>query len=536
MTVEPLASLAQILPATGLVLIGTTSTLSAMWSQIEFACCGVVPAGCVLVEPGANLESFGAIGHLPPIIGTLENLVELQSRRRFRLALVSLPAGMAPQLARLRAGLDRLALPHHVVPTLAELLTPSPPPPPPPPPIATLRAAPQLDPASLIGRTHYGLDRRAVGAILTGRRVLITGAGGSIGSELARVAAGFDPERVILMERAENSLFNIDHHLGRRFPSVARKAVLHDVVDARTTARLIAEHKPDVVFHAAAHKHVPLMEDHPGQALDNNLFGTRSIADACADAGVGRFVLISSDKAVNPTSVMGATKRVAEMYVQGLARQAGHSTLCSVVRFGNVLASACSVVPIWQQQIAEGGPVTVTDPRMTRYFMTIPEAATLVAQAAALSARPGTAPVYVLDMGEPIRIFDLAVRFVRMHGLEPVVRAAGQFAAGVPMPRLDPADAEPGAATIELVMSGVRPGEKLFEQLAYAAEQLEPTAHPGINCWAGHSASDVAPLDNARLIAEMDAIRGPGGDRARVLEALRRFVPEFVSPSESAAA
>lgn len=522
------ATLSAVLPATGLVLIGTTGTLRAMWSQLQASSTSIVPAGCVLVEAGGAFDASGAIHDLPPILGALDNLVELHARRRFRLALVSLPAGLGPQLDRLRAGLNRLELPHAVVPTLAELLTPA------PAPIKKLNAAPALDPATLIGRTHYGLDRRAVGAIITGQRVLITGAGGSIGSELARVAAGFDPERIILMERGENALFTIDHQLGRRFPSVARKAVLHDVVDADTTARLVAQYKPEVVFHAAAHKHVPLMEDHPGHALENNVFGTRAIADACAAAGVGRFVLISTDKAVNPTSVMGATKRAAEMYVQGLARRGDHGTLCSVVRFGNVLASACSVVPIWQQQIAEGGPVTVTDPRMTRYFMTIPEAATLVAQAAALSALPGVAPVYVLDMGAPVRIFDLAVRFIRMHGLEPVVKP-GQLPAEA-CPTLDPADAEPGASRIDLIFTGSRPGEKLHEQLAYAVEQLRPTAHPGINCWAGQTPSDVAPLDATRLAADLDPLRGNRADRARVLDALRRHVPEFTQTRESAAA
>jgi len=276
--------------------------------------------------------------------------------------------------------------------------------------------APRIDLAALIGRTPHEMDREAVGRVLRGRRVLITGAGGSIGGELARVAAEFEPSLLVLMERAENALFEIDRQMARHFPGVQRKAVLHDVVDAEATLRLCQKITPQVVFHAAAHKHVPLMEDHPAHAVTNNLFGTKSIADAAVAVGAERFVMISSDKAVNPTSVMGATKRLAEMYVRGLGGEIanrkspianeGQGTRLSMVRFGNVLGSAASVLTIWAQQIAEGGPLTITDPRMTRYFMTIPEAATLVVQSAALEA--GGVGVFVLDMGEPVRIVELA--------------------------------------------------------------------------------------------------------------------------------
>ncbi len=388
----------------------------------------------------------------------------------------------------------------------------------------------EIDPALLIGRSHYGLDRASVGAMLSGKRVLITGAGGSIGSELARLVAGFNPERLILMERAENALFSIDHQLARRFPGVARSAVLHDVVEAEHTMAIVGKQRPHVVFHAAAHKHVPLMEDHPSHAVNNNLFGTKAIADAAKACGAERFVLISTDKAVNPTSVMGATKRLAEMYVSSLAGQGpGAGTCFSMVRFGNVLASACSVIPIWAAQLADGAPITITDPRMTRYFMTIPEAATLVMQAGGLSSDATSAPLYVLDMGEPVRIFDLALRFARLSGYQPRVRLE-TLPEGLALPMFDASVPDPTAPAAEVVFSGIRPGEKLFEQLAYAAENLAPTSHPGIGCWrAGAGATGGSRAAATAMIEDMGTVRrwAANGEPQQVLKLLRKHVPEM---------
>ena len=512
---------ASVLPSTGVVLIGTVGTLRSLWGQIESTFPGVIPSGCVLVEGGTpGAWSHGRIRDLPPVLGGLDLLIELHTRLRFKLALVSLPPGLDSVSARIAAGLLRLGLPHRVIPSLESILTAK----------AAPARTPEINPVELIGRTHYGLDRRAVARIVTGKRVLITGAGGSIGGELTRVVAGFAPESIILMERSENSLFTIDRQLGRSFSSIKRKAVLHDVVDEARTRAILEDERPHLVFHAAAHKHVPLMEDHPSAAIENNLFGTKSIADASVAAGVERFVMISSDKAVNPTSVMGATKRLAELYVSGLARAtaltAPGGTLLSMVRFGNVLASACSVIPIWTEQLLSGGPITVTDPRMTRFFMTIPEAATLVVQAAALTARPGAAPVYVLDMGEPIRILDLAVRLTRLHGYEPQIQGEAHtdtspdnYTPSTPMP---------------IAFTGIRPGEKLHEELAYAAENLLPAGHPGINSWAAQSgaSSDSRIPNPTELIAAFEPVRraGEGGvlpERSRVLDLIRRWVPEM---------
>ena len=396
-----------------------------------------------------------------------------------------------------------------------------------------------IDYAHLIGRKPYEADHRAVAGVLTGKRVLITGAGGSIGSELVRVACAYEPELVVLMERSENALFEIDRLMREQFPSVARKAVLHDVVDEHGTNQIMQALRPHVVFHAAAHKHVPLMEDHPGHAVTNNLFGTKAIADAALKAGCERFVMISSDKAVNPASVMGATKRLAELYIRHLStRPEAASTRLSMVRFGNVLGSACSVLTIWGQQLAAGGPLTVTDPRMTRYFMTIPEAATLVIQSAALppsaatggkaSTRSDQAGVFVLDMGGPIRILDLAARFARAHGLRVRIREESLDAALLPALQEWMWDRRAWLAghgsgpEVEVVFTGIRPGEKLYEELAYAAELLEPTSHPGVQAWAGEGELGDIPL----MLRELDAIRFLG-DRSAIVESLRRHVPEM---------
>ena len=501
------------------VLIGTRETIPELVSQLGTMAAPPRAVGCILVEEVPESR------RRHPVLGSIEDLPSLASNLGLRLGVVSLPASMGPTIRRIRATLASLGMAERFVPPLSELLSRA--------PVAGPSAtSPNIDMEDLIGRTPHGIDRRAVARLLEGKRVLVTGAGGSIGSELVRIVATFHPERIILMERSENALFEIDRQLARRFPGVARAAVLHDVVDADRTLRLLVEHRPHVVFHAAAHKHVPLMEDHPSHAVENNFFGTKSIADASLATGAERFVMISSDKAVNPRSVMGATKRLAEMYVQGLHAQrrstggqhgTGHTTAFCMVRFGNVLGSACSVLPIWSGQIAEGGPVTVTDPRMTRYFMTIHEAATLVIQAAAMT-RPDApaAGVFVLDMGEPVRILELAQRLVVASGFEPEIVGPGA-------PRIEAPAAD--RAPMEIRVTGIRPGEKLHEELAYAAEQLAPTEHPGVNLWVGDA--DAVP-NQAMLVAELSAVRSTH-DRRTVLEAIRRHIPTLVAPADTTA-
>jgi FlaA1/EpsC-like NDP-sugar epimerase len=474
---------------------------------------GIAPAACIDIAAKSGPRSLGT-------------LHKLHATEAFTVALVCLPAEASVAAMKARSLLRSLKIVERVIPTFAELIEA-------PAPIRALGG--EIDLVELIGRTPYGIDRRAVERILAGKRVLITGAGGSIGSELCRIAATFHPEQLIMMERSENALFEIDRQMARRFPHVSRKAVLHDVVDAEQTLRHLVALKPHAIFHAAAHKHVPLMEDHPSHAVTNNLFGTKSIADAALAVGAERFVMISSDKAVNPTSVMGATKRLAEMYVQSMGSTArpravpgASTTSFTMVRFGNVLGSACSVLPIWGSQLAEGGPITVTDPRMTRYFMTINEAATLVIQAGAIDARAGETPsILVLDMGEPIRIAELAQRFVRLHGFEPECESGGQD--GKIATSQDGQVASPASNAIDIIFTGARPGEKIHEELAYAAEALLPTPYPGIMALAG---SVHADFDVASMVADFSALRTTT-DREAVLAAIRRHVPEMAPPPQT---
>lgn len=540
---------AGVLPATGVVLIGTRQTIEGLRAQVEGLERSPVLAGCILVgAPRGDAagqrgpSAAWPVGAQVPVLGGAGDLPALNARYHFRFALVCIPAAMADALAGVRSTLDTLGIPYRVIPALGDLLAA----PASDDPASSVRAlsvrpAPAarpapLDLAALVGRKPYALDHAAVERVLAGKRILITGAGGSIGSELARVAARLRPELLILMERSENALFDIDRQLAERFPGVPRKAILHDVVDADGTLRHLVSLRPHAVFHAAAHKHVPLMEDHPGHAVTNNLFGTKAIADAAVAVGAERFVMISTDKAVNPVSVMGASKRLAEMYVRSLGFQS-RSTRLSMVRFGNVLGSACSVLTIWTAQLAEGGPITVTDPRMTRYFMTIPEAATLVIQSSTVppadgGGGEGGAPVYVLDMGEPVRILDLACRFLRAHGLEPRIRWE---TLADPSLRCDDIAADDAAAgtgpTMDIVFTGARPGEKLHEELAYAAEQLRPTGAPGINAWAGPAPEGPDATWTAaglEMIADLSAVRA-SSDRAAVLAAMRRYIPELPS-------
>ncbi len=537
---------------------------------------GVVIAGAVRVASAECPVPSAQLG--VPELGETSDLPMVAARYGVKTALVCVPAGMREERERVADALRQAGIEARWVVAMEDVLGGTSVDVPPP---SSLRsdtspagageggrqhrfagAAPSIDLAALIGRKPYEMDRGAISAILRGKCVMITGAGGSIGAELAKVAAGFEPSLLVLMERAENALFEIDRQIARHFPGVQRKAVLHDVVDAEATLRLCEKLRPHAVFHAAAHKHVPLMEDHPAHAVTNNLFGTKSIADAAVACGAERFVMISSDKAVNPTSVMGGTKRLAEMYVRGIgakkqgsmgAEGAGErGTRLSMVRFGNVLGSAASVLTIWAQQIAEGGPITITDPRMTRYFMTIPEAATLVVQSATLDvagaavpppsslrsdtspARAGEVGVFVLDMGEPVRIVDLARRFVRAHGFEP--REVGKFGPQVAI-GAGRTQSLPGCGTIDLSFTGIRPGEKLHEELAYAAEQLRPTAHPGIRAWAGPGFGADVAAGVREMVAELDAARFDANP-ARVVEAIRRHVPEMrsaqISPEQAA--
>lgn len=365
-----------------------------------------------------------------------------------------------------------------------------------------------IDVADLLGRAQTVLDRDAMGRLIADRAVLVTGAGGSIGAELARQIAALAPSRIVLVDHSEYNLYTIDLELSREFPELERVALLTDVRDRNRTFRTIGEARPDLVFHAAALKHVPIVENNPCEGALTNVVGTANVADACRDAGVAAMVLISTDKAVNPSNVMGATKRAAESYCQALDIEGlaggGGATRFVVVRFGNVLGSTGSVVPLFQKQLAAGGPLTVTHPDVTRYFMTVREAVELVLQASSLhQVSPGH--VFVLEMGEPVRIIDLARQMIRLAGRRP-------------------------DKDVEIKLIGLRKGEKLHERLFYEEEELQPTEAPGILVAAPRAAEGVFLK---RLVVDL-AAAGGRDDVANTIAILRQIVPEY-SPQPASA-
>lgn len=358
----------------------------------------------------------------------------------------------------------------------------------------------------ILGREQAVLDRPAMRAFIAGKRVLVTGAGGSIGSELVRQVVLLEPASILLFDQSEYQLYLIDQELRDIAPHLPRHAVIGDVRDAAHLARTFATFKPEIVFHAAAIKHVPLSEDNPEQAVLTNVMGSKNVADACVAHNVAVMVQVSTDKAVNPLSVMGATKRAAEIYCQMLAQDGG-ITRFTTVRFGNVLNSAGSVVPLFQKQIARGGPVTVTHRDMLRYFMSISEAVQLVLQAAVLNTSTNDrAPIFVLDMGEPVRIEELACQMIRLAGLKPY-------------------------EDIPIVFTGLRPGEKLFEELFHDAENLMETSHQSIRLARARN------LDRARTMAAIDALiaAAHAGDKSPIRGLIQAIVPEY-QPSTGVAA
>ncbi len=488
------------------IIVGTAQACSLVIRQLAVLETSPEVVGVVLVDSSSATTIEGIA-----VLGSVDELIGLCANHEIASAIVTLPASHRSMWREISILLHRAGVVERFVPPMDELLSCA-------PQVAVSPTVavglPRIDLAKLVGREAHLIDQELVGKTLTNKTVLVTGAGGSIGSELVRQVATFSPKKIVLMERAENALFEVDRQLKESFPNIERVAVLHDVVDASRTLSLLERYQPEVVIHAAAHKHVPLMEDHPSHAVTNNVFGTKSIADASVAIGVERFVLISSDKAVNPVNVMGATKRLAEMYVQSLAKMEGVSlpkrTKLSMVRFGNVLGSACSVLPIWADQIAAGRPVTVTDERMTRYFMTIPEAATLVLQAGAMSGLDDqpSGEVFVLDMGEPINIFGLARRFIRACGYEAVI--------GQPM------GLSCSPRSVPVILTGSRPGEKLHEQLSYDAEGLERTAHPGI--YALDDGTDIEPATIDTMIERLDGAR-LSQSRKAVLEEIAQYIP-----------
>lgn len=362
----------------------------------------------------------------------------------------------------------------------------------------------------LLGRTQARLDRGAMARLIEGRRVLITGAGGSIGAELVRQVAAFRPAHLSLLDHSEFQLYTIGVELDETHGDLSRALILADVRDRDRLERVVKSETPEIVFHAAALKHVPMVEANPLEGMRTNAIGARTMADVCRKIGVVAMVLISTDKAIHPTSVMGATKRLAETYCQALdiaeRRRGANGTRFVTVRFGNVLGSTGSVVPMFQRQLAAGGPVTVTHPDMRRYFMTISEAVELVLQASAMGvAAPASeaGKIYVLDMGEPVKIIDLARHMISLAGMRP-------------------------DKDVEIKITGLRPGEKLFEELFDEDEPALPTAHPSLHLASPRTANEELLR---RSLDELEQLATQGRE-ADALALFRRLVPEY-APAEA---
>ncbi|MDR0964943.1 MAG: polysaccharide biosynthesis protein [Myxococcales bacterium] len=454
---------------------------------------GVAPVGFLDDDPNKLGTSINGI----EVLGRLADLEEVCARLGVRQVLITIATAPGNVVRSISEASERAGVRLKIIPGLSEIVLDK----------VSVTHIRDVTIEDLLRRAPVALDEALVHAELKGATVLVTGAGGSIGSELCRQICLAGAERLILVEQAENALFEIHRGLLARFPEVALWPCIADVCDARRIEAIFARFEPDHVFHAAAHKHVPMMELNPCEAVKNNVFGTKTVADAARRHRVRRFVMISTDKAVNPTSVMGATKRVAELYVQALS--AVSETRFVAVRFGNVLGSAGSVLPLFKAQIAAGGPVTVTHPEMRRYFMTIPEASQLVLQAGAMGEG---SEIFVLDMGEPVFVKDLARDLICLSGL---------------MPDRD----------IQIVFTGLRPGEKLFEELSLASENATRTRHPKI--FIGRL--DPRPLaDVERALDELLPIafsaEEPTPERMRA--ALGEIVPEYmpVVPGEAAPA
>lgn len=417
------------------------------------------------------------------VIGSLEETCELAARYDVREVLIATDELSGRQIRTLVEDARQHSISVKVLPSFEQLIKGN----------LSLHPRPVAI-EDLLQRKPVELDMKNIRKWIDHRVLLVTGSAGSIGSEICRQLLKYSPQKLVLVDRSENGQFFLERELRQRFPNVELDVCIADILDRRRMEDVLQQYQPDVIFHAAAYKHVPLMEDHPGEAVKNIVVATQQLADLAVSHGVESFVMISTDKAVNPTSVMGACKRVAELYVQSLS----DSCECRfvTVRFGNVLDSAGSVVQVFREQIARGGPVSVTDPEMQRYFMTIPEASRLVIQAGSMGK---SGQILVLDMGEPVKIVDLAADMIRLSGLR-----VGE--------------------DVEIEYVGLRPGEKLYEELRSSGEKLLPTIHEKITV-AAHR-----PCDLQQILAAIDDLKQSAAEAPeQVIAKLQMIVPEYCS-------
>jgi FlaA1/EpsC-like NDP-sugar epimerase len=421
--------------------------------------------------------------HGVPVLGGLERLKEIAAATEAEILVIAMPSASNVEMQRVVSLCESTGLPFRTLPRLVDQVQGDP----------GVNALREVSIEDLLGRDAVSFELPVVQASLTGKVVLVSGGGGSIGAELCRQIARLDPHELVIFEQSEYNLYRIEMELRQRYPDLRVSAVLGDVTDEAAVDNVLGSYRPMVVFHAAAYKHVPMLQHQVRQAARNNVLGTWRMASAASRHGVRRFVLISTDKAVNPTSLMGATKRIAEIVAESFNQLDG--TRFSTVRFGNVLGSAGSVVPLFQEQIRNGGPVTVTHREMTRFFMTIPEATQLILQAGAMG-RGGE--IYVLDMGEPIKIDFLAQQLIRLSGFVP-------------------------GKDIRIEYTGLRPGERLHEELFHEDERLEKTQHRKIFL-ARHRTVDRSAVEQAvgELTEACERF-----DEERITALIKRLVPEM---------
>lgn len=421
-----------------------------------------------------------------PVLGKQEQMQDLVRQHGIEELIIAVPSVRGIVLRKIIENCNKTGARIRILPAISDIISNK-----------VLNQIRDVELEDLLGREPVTLDKSGISQYLRGKTVLVSGAAGSIGSEICRQIAEFEPGKLILLDNAETPLFYIDRELAAKHPALKVIPVLGDVRHAEKIDTVFSLYTPEVVFHAAAYKHVSLLEHNPTQAVLNNCRGTKYLADAAHRSGVSSFVMVSSDKAVNPTNIMGASKRVAEIYIQSLAKRS--STKFSTVRFGNVLGSSGSVIPIFLEQIKKGGPVTVTDPEVIRYFMTIPEAAQLVLQAGCLGQG---GEIFLLDMGEPVRILDLAEELIRLSGLIPY-------------------------KDIDIVFTGLRSGEKLYEELLTKEEGVMATPHKKIKIAASATADPecfLSELAQLFRLAETHDIQG-------LIIALRCLVMEY-TPSQ----
>jgi FlaA1/EpsC-like NDP-sugar epimerase len=431
-----------------------------------------------------NPRKRGQAIHGVPVLGAIDDIGQLPIQ--FDEILIAIPSARGDVMRRIVEICEMTGKRYRTIPKIDELIEGR----------ISANTIREVRLEDLVGRQEVQLDPEMISRFLCGKRILVTGAGGSIGSELVRQISRFQPQVVGLLDFSELNLFQIEQEFQRRLRSLPTESFLTDIRDRDALQGVLARFKPHIIFHAAAYKHVPMQESHPREAVLNNVLGTRNLVDLALEMDVERFVLVSTDKAVRPTNVMGATKRVAELFVESMNGQ--QVTRFVAVRFGNVFSSSGSVIPLFQEQIAKGGPVTVTHPDVRRYFMSIPEAAQLILQAGTMGEG---GEIFILDMGEPIRIVDMARDLIRLHGLEP-------------------------GEDISIEFTGLRPGEKLHEELITSGEGIVPTRHEKIMVLRGRT------RDAAALLAQIEAlfVLARQGNDTAIRKKLREIVPEYTPP------